>query len=124
MSKVDLRVFEALREAGGSEDNELDSIIHYLAEGDLGEAVVAYNGDYEDYASRRDALAKEWDYELLEQEGGGEGNGEYAYGVFRLKGVVYKAEWSYYSYSGSDYDGIEDTLKIVKPVEKLVTVWE
>lgn len=64
------------------------------------------------------------DYEHLEQEGGGEGGSEYCHGVFKLKGKIYKAEYSYYSYDGHDYNGIYDTLKEVKPVEKTIIVYE
>lgn len=63
-------------------------------------------------------------YEHLEQEGGGEGGSEYCYGVFRLGDKIYKAEYSYYSYNGHEYDGIYHTLKEVKPVQKTITVYE
>lgn len=65
-----------------------------------------------------------YDYEWIEQDGGGEGGSEYCYGVFKLEGKFYKAEYSYYSYKGHDYDGISDTLVEVKPVEKTITVFE
>lgn len=63
-------------------------------------------------------------YEHLEQEGGGEGGSEYCYGTFKLKGKVYQAEYSYYSYHGYEYDGILDSLKEVVPVEKTIIVYE
>lgn len=67
---------------------------------------------------------EEWCYEHLEQEGGGKGGSEYCYGVFRLGGKIYKAEYSYYSYNGHEYDGISATLKEVTPVKKTIIVYE
>ena len=63
-------------------------------------------------------------FEHLQQEGGGEGGSEYCYGVFKLNGVIYKAEYSYYSHYGCDYDDIVSTLRVVNPVEKTITVYE
>lgn len=60
----------------------------------------------------------------LELEGGGEGEGEYCYGVIKLGEMCIKAEWSYYSYDGCQFDYIFDTLQEVKPVEKTITVYE
>lgn len=77
--------------------------------------------EYEVYTS---TLRKSIDYQHLEQEGGGEGQGEYCYGVFKLKGVIYKASYSYYSYNGHEYNGICNTLQEVRPVEKTVIVYE
>jgi hypothetical protein len=65
-----------------------------------------------------------YEYQWIEGELGGEGSGEYCYGVFKFDGKFYKTEWSYYSYEGCNWDNIEHTLKEVKPVEKLVTVYE
>lgn len=60
--------------------------------------------------------------EWLEQEGGGEGGAEDCHTVFKFKDVVYKVFYSYYSYNGfSLYD---DTLTIVEPKEKTITVYE
>lgn len=63
-------------------------------------------------------------YKHLQQEGGGEGGSEYCYGVFEFDGKVYKAEWSYYSHMGCEYDDIVDTLREVKPAKKTITVYE
>lgn len=52
------------------------------------------------------------------------GCGEYCYGIIKVKDRYYKAEWLYYPYSGCEYDCIEGTLKEVKPVEKVITVYE
>ncbi len=68
--------------------------------------------------------AKENNLKLIEGDTGGEGSGEYCYSIFSWKDKVYKIEYSYYSYGGTDYDGVEDTIREVVPVEKLVTVYE
>lgn len=57
-------------------------------------------------------------------EGGSEGGGEYCWGVIRIGDKYLRASWSYYSYQGCEWDFIEDTLEEVKPVEKVVTVYE
>lgn len=64
------------------------------------------------------------EYEHLDQEGGGEGGSEYCFGVFKLNGKIYRAEYSYYSHEGHHYDNIVETLREVKPVEKTITVYE
>lgn len=61
---------------------------------------------------------------LIEGEYGGEGAGEYCYGVMQLDDKFYRAEWSYYSYNGCDYDSVSNTVREVKPREKIVTVYE
>ncbi len=70
------------------------------------------------------AWAKENNLKFIEGETGGESSGEYCYAIFSWKEKVYKIEFSYYSYHGNDFDGVEDTIREVKPVEKLVTVYE
>jgi len=131
MSEVDLKVFKDLMAVGISSrdpnedaEEDLDYVIHKLCENNFGGIINIPCNDYKQYQSEIKALEKEWDYEHLTQEGGGEGGSEYCYGVFRLKGVVYKAEYNYYSHEGDNYDGIVDTLKVVKPVEKTIVVWE
>ena len=132
MSEVDLKVFKDLMAAGirsiyldedvEADGEDLDSVIFKLCENNFGGIINIPYSDDKQYQSTLKSLKEEWDYKHL--AGGGEGAAEYCYGVFRLKGVVYKAEYSYYSYEGHDYDGIVDTLKIVKPVEKTIVVWE
>lgn len=58
----------------------------------------------------------------IEQEGGGEGGGEYCYAVIQVGEKFYKIEYSYYSYNGYDYDDA-DVYEVV-PVERLVTFYE
>lgn len=66
--------------------------------------------------------AEENGYELLEQEGGGEGGSEWCYSVFKLGGKIYKINYNYYSHQGFDFDYAE--VKEVKPVKKTVVVYE
>jgi hypothetical protein len=55
---------------------------------------------------------------------GGEDQGSYAHIVFEYEGVIYKAEASYDSYDGMNTDYMQDSLKVVNPVQKTITVWE
>lgn len=88
--------------------------------------------EHEEYSWRENDKIKEllegintcFGFEHIECEGGGEGEGEYCYGVIRLGDMYYKAEWSYYSYNGYEYDYIEDTIKEVTPKQKTITVYE
>lgn len=59
--------------------------------------------------------------EFVYQEGG-EGEGEHAEAVFKINDDTYKATWSYFSHYGADYDYLE--VDEVKPVKKMVTVYE
>lgn len=63
-------------------------------------------------------------YEFIVSKGGSEGEGEYCYGVIKLGDIYLKAEWSYYSYDGAQYDDILNTLRVVTPKEKTITVYE
>ena len=102
-----------LHEALESETNYmegLEQLLFVLCEGDL-------------YGDTRTYMEDKYEYNHLEQEGGGEGNGEYCYGVFSLKGVCYMAEYSYYSYVGHNTDSIVDTLCEVVAEEVVVTVY-
>ena len=114
-SKVDLSVFKEIMELSDAES--LAYVVYGLAGGDLD--FIPYKSEWDE-----DNLDKEFQYKHIEQDGGGEGGSEYCYGVFELKGVVYKAEYSYYSQYGHDYDDILSTLKVVTPVQKMVTVYE
>lgn len=58
----------------------------------------------------------------IKQEGGGEGGGEYCYAVIQVGEKFYKIEYSYYSYSGYDYD-YADVLEVV-PTQRTVTFYE
>lgn len=68
--------------------------------------------------------AKDNGFKFHEGETGGDGSGEYCYAIFSWKGKTYKIEFSYYSHYGNNFDDVESTIKEVRPVEKLVTVWE
>jgi hypothetical protein len=107
---VDMKVFEELKKAVGNEET-MDDFVCALAEDCL------YG------ASAFDKIKTEFGYELLQEEGGGEGGAEYCYGVFSLKGKTYKAEFSYFSYDGNSTNGCANSLKEVTPVIQKVTVW-
>ena len=68
--------------------------------------------------------AKENNLQCFDQEGGGEGGSEYCYMIFSWKDKVYKIEYSYYSHYGHNFEDVESTIREVKPVEKVVTVYE
>lgn len=102
------------------------SILYNLFDGDTFEIFYGHPDlkGYEAIRSFSNEFFEDKDYEAMESEGGGEGEGEYCYGVIRLGNKFYKAEWAYYSYNGCEYDYIEDTIKEVKPVEKTITIYE
>jgi hypothetical protein len=123
MSIVDMTIFNSLLE--DMKANSMDHLVLSLADGELDYLESDFEGlDWKATWDKQKEILQQYDYEHLEQEGGGEGGSEYCYGVFKLKGKEYRAEWSYYSHHGYDYDDIESTLKEVKPVEKTITVWE
>lgn len=62
------------------------------------------------------------DLQFIEQEGGGEGGGEYCYSVIKWKDTYYKVTYSYYSYEGFDFD--YGDWQVVVPSERLITVYE
>lgn len=111
MSEVDLKVFQDIVDEtnlSSKYKSDLDEIVYLMCENDF----------------NADNLESVKSFNHLDQEGGGEGGAEYCYGVFELNGVIYKAEYSYYSYHGAEYDGITHTLRVCKPVEKTITVYE
>lgn len=69
-------------------------------------------------------ITKDAEYELMEVKGGAEGEGEYCYSVIRIGEKFFKAEWSYYSYHGQDFDYLEDTIEEVHPKEMVITIYE
>jgi hypothetical protein len=103
-------------ELGADEDGEkidltdLDEIVFRLCENDISHKVLPYVDGFK--------------FEHIQQEGGGEGGSEYCYGIFKLNDKYYKAEYSYYSYNGHEYEGICESLIEVFPVERLVTFYE
>lgn len=105
MSKVDMKVFEE---------------IEATTELSLSEVILSLASDEYEHLDIMDSDR----YKHLDAETGGEGAVEHCYGVFSIDGVIYKAEWSYYSYDGWCYDGIESTLRVVTPKEKTITIYE
>lgn len=59
--------------------------------------------------------------EIINQVGGGEGEGEYCHTIFKYEDAFYKFTYNYYSYNGTDYDNAE--LYQVFPEEKMMTVY-
>lgn len=92
-----------------------------------------YDSLWKEYRNIRSKFENEFtekyniDYEHIEKVGGGEGDGESVYGVFRLGNEYFRADWQYYSHYGysDDYDDNSHNLiyKVV-PKERVVTVYE
>lgn len=61
------------------------------------------------------------EYQFVEQEGGGEGGGEYCVSTIRFGDKYYNIYYNYYSYYGFDTSGSFDSITEVKPVEVTVT---
>lgn len=101
---------------------EGDSLIYHLFDGD--EYPEHSELSWKECGNLFDKLLNESDCEHMESDGGGEGEGEYCYGVIRLKDKYYKAEWQYYSYNGCDYDYIKSSVHEVVPKQKTITVYE
>ncbi|BAV80821.1 hypothetical protein [Vibrio phage RYC] len=111
-----LEVIRATLEEKGMEmeyeaEHNIDALAFILAEGDV-------------YGSEGTFLEKTFGYKHLMSEGGGEGGSEYCEGVFQLGDKYYQTSYSYYSHDGYYYDDAASSLKEVKPVQKMVTVYE
>lgn len=64
------------------------------------------------------------EYEHIEQEGGGEGEGESVHAVFRIGEHFYRADWLYFSYHGYEgFDNIAGDLYEVVPTQIEVTIY-
>ena len=127
--QVDLEVFEEFGEAIGFNDG-ISELVYKMCQDfeDISEQIEGWP-EYRSpgYLAFRDYFEAQLEiqgYKYLDGDTSGEGGGEYCYGVFELKGKTYKAEYAYYSHNGHEYDGIEDTLREVTPVQKTITVWE
>lgn len=120
---VELVAFmDKLKEEGfnRSEDN---SLVYQLFDEDS-DSLDHDNLSWREAKELFKTLSHEAKFERIDGEYGGEGEGEYCYGVIRLGDKYYKAEWSYYSFNGCDWDYICDTVREVFPVEKAITVYE
>lgn len=128
--KVDLQPFkDILKKLNADTAVNMDRLIFSMADNDLRDFVWEFMDfpeglEFGDTARLTANTVEEFEYEHLQQEGGGEGGSEYCYGVFKLGDITYRAEYSYYSYHGCEYDGIQETLKEVKPTVKTITVYE
>lgn len=83
----------------------------------------SYLRERNNQTEQREELLSASGYTHIECAGGGEGEGEYCYGVIKIGDTYLKAEWSYYSYDGCEYDYIIETLKVVTPKTKTITVY-
>lgn len=122
-NKADLSVFEGMYNDLAS-DLGKDQFFYEIFNGDLDEVGYDSGLGWKESREARDAKLKVHDYEHVTSEGGGEGEGEYCYGIIKFKGKHYKAEWQYYSYNGCEYDDIESSIVEVTPKQKTVTVFE
>lgn len=107
---ADLSIFNYILEQD-IEYSSLDDLIYVMCEDEV-------------YGAKALAILNGLGYRHLDQDGGGEGGSEYCYGVFELDGVIYRAEYRYYSYNGHEYSGIANTLRVVKETQKTITVYE
>lgn len=128
---TDTTVFEELYEKYG-QGCGICSFVGLMFEGDfdyfdfdklLGKSYSDFE-DYKGWSEAKDDALEELGIEHLDQEGGGEGGSEYCCGVLRIGNTIYKAEWSYYSHHGMDYDYIMSAIKEVTPKTKTITVYE
>ena len=117
---ANVNVFDSFIETYG-DDNNRSYLLYNLFSGDLdGFDLPSYWRTPESKAERQ-AILDQYDYEFMEGDTGGEGQGEYCYGVIRFQGKYYRAEWTYYSYNGCEYDSIERTITEVTPKQVMVT---
>lgn len=131
MSKVDIKEFvNKFEQETGIKVNNVNDLLLDLAVGDsdsfLWEAYWSINPEveYKAVSNKLEEVLEKVGYKHLLQEGGGEGGREYCEGVFEMFGKTYKTSWSYYSHHGYEYDYISEDLREVKPVEKVVIVYE
>ena len=106
----------------GDGELEFETESEYISWRDRDSKPVEYKAHQDEVQAMYDTVNSK--LERIECEGGGEGEGEYCYGVIKIGDKYLKAEWSYYSYNGCDYDYIKDTIKFVTPTTKTITVYE
>ena len=139
---VDMKIFEDLKEALFYNESmaELvynlslsDSLGYYpsnLIKPDQGSRKwddETYRAEFKEYwakkAAQENEVLEKFGYEYVDGDSSGEGGGESCYGVFKLGDNLYKTDYYYHSYDGHDYDYIVDTLRIVTPSQKTITVY-
>lgn len=141
MSKVDMKIFEDLKEALFYESMAklvydlclTDGLDHYPTnlikpkqdgrKWDDPEYRAEWDKYYEDKAAQENQVLEKFGYEYIDGDSSGEGEGEHCYGVFKLGDNLYRASYYYYSHNGHEYDYIVDTLRIVTPSQKTITVY-
>lgn len=125
-TKTDLSVFEEMYVEMAEHNMDRSQFFHELFSGDLDELGIDYDSNLSWSVMRKqqEETLESYEYEHIKSKGGGEGEGEYCYGVIKFKDKYYKAEWTYYSYHGCEYSGIEATIVEVLPKQKTITVYE
>ena len=117
MSKITTELQELLNAiyAAGlyPQDEDVSTLLHELFSDDKDHL----------YGKEKQAALKDFGYLHIESEGGGEGEGEYCYGIIKVGEQYLKAEWSYYSYEGCSFDYIESTIRVVTPSQRTITVY-
>lgn len=92
-----------------------------------GEIPEMFNISYHEAKGLFENIANEHGFAHIEDSEGEEGDDgtEYFRGVIKVGEKYYSAEWSHYFLCGGyDYDGITNTIREVKPVEKTIIVYE
>lgn len=118
-----MEVFTELMEALNFEDNE--NLLLDLGTGDFASIFDTVEDlPWHERASKGREILDSFDYNHIQEEGGGAGGAEDCFGVFSLRGVMYKVHWTYCSYGGNDTYGISDSISIVQKKEKTITVYE
>ena len=115
--KIFIQLLEELKTS-----SSLKTIVYNLSEGD-NYFENEDNVPWDSYREHTKKVLETWEYKHIYSKGGGEGGAEDCEGVFSLKGVYYKTNYSYYSHQGYDYDDILNTLKVVTPEEEIRTVY-
>lgn len=60
-------------------------------------------------------------YEHIKQYEDDDGN---MVGIFKVNGEIYSASWNITSYEDPNYDNILSTFKKLRPIQKIITVYE
>jgi len=122
--RVDLSYFKTPAEVLGIDMSYPDSLDKIRESFDevVGESFLETISHDEFWGDEAKQWAKDNKYELIEQEGGGEGGSEWCHSVFKFGDTVYKINYGYRSHYGYDFQGAE--IREVKPVQKTITVYE
>lgn len=98
-------------------DELFDNLIDAKTGEEYGDPGEIMYGDLED-----DRYTYEGKFVNIVEHKGGEGQGEHAHVVIKIGDTFYRADYSYYSYDGFNYDDSE--FRKVEKKEKTITVYE